>query len=87
MVTRAQQPMTTVRLGATVPGKFAGPTQIPWIRELELDIPNVALEDCGEGRYILRQLSEQTLEGLREDLADDGDYYSDFKDFLRATES
>ena len=41
-----------------------------------------ALEDCGEGCAILRQLSEQTLEGLWQDLADDGDYYSDFKEFL-----
>ena len=86
MVTRAQQPMTTVRLGVAAPGASAEPMRIPWIRELELDIPNVALEDCGEGRYILRQLSGQTLEGLREDPADEGDYSQDFKDSLAKAE-
>ena len=60
-----ENPTTTLRFGA--PGEsWRKSAQIPLVRDLELESECLALEDLGNGHYVVRQLSEEAIQALRE---------------------
>ena len=60
-----ENPTTTLRFGA--PGEsWRKSAQIPLVRDLELESEGLALEDLGNGHYVVRQLSEEAIQALRE---------------------
>ncbi len=78
-----ENPTTTLRFGA--PGEsWRKSAQIPLVRDLELESEDLALEDLGNGHYVVRQLSAEAVQALREVDHGETTAYSSADDFLRA---
>ena len=78
-----ENPTTTLRFGA--PGEsWRKSAQIPLVRDLELESEGLALEDLGNGHYVVRQLSEDAIQALCEVDCGETTTYASADDFLRA---